>query len=205
MILDTTTFSNSCNRSADISVTPSPAIDLTKQILKTIGEDPTREGLRQTPMRFNKALMELTQGYHQSLVGVIGNGIFAAEDTGPVAVTQVEFFSMCEHHMLPFWGVVSVGYIPNEKIIGLSKIPRIIELYARRLQVQERLTRQIGEGLIEAIAPSAVVVRAKASHMCMAMRGIKKINSQTTTEFHFGLESISELQRDRLISVTTES
>ncbi len=169
-------------------------------ILTSVGEDLKREGLERTPARFAKALKEICSGYAITLQEAVGEGAFAAEGKGLVSVKNVEFYSMCEHHMLPFFGKVSVAYYPAEKILGLSKIPRIIEMFARRFQVQERLTRQIGEAIGEAIAPRAVVVRMSGSHMCMMMRGVEKQGSDTTTEFSIGVESLTETEKVRLFS-----
>jgi GTP cyclohydrolase I len=169
-------------------------------ILRQLGEDPMREGLRQTPQRFSKALGEICGGYKLELADVIGNGVFAAEGNGLVAVKDIEFFSMCEHHMLPFWGRASVAYYPDRQILGLSKIARIVEMYGRRLQVQERLTREVANAINEAISPRAVGVRIQAAHSCMMMRGIKKQSSETLTENFENMACLSELERDRLLA-----
>ncbi len=167
-------------------------------ILKSVGEDATREGLLRTPHRFSKAIREVCVGYTMTLEDAIGQGVFAAEGKGLVAVRETEFHSLCEHHLLPFYGAVSVAYYPNEKILGLSKIPRIVEVYSKRLQVQERLTREICEAIQKSVEPRAVLVRAHAHHLCMRMRGIEASGSETTTEFSWGLESLSEIERERL-------
>jgi GTP cyclohydrolase I len=167
-------------------------------IIQSAGEDLKREGLLRTPERFSKAVRELTSGYVQSVSEVIGQGVFEAEGQGLVSVKNVEFYSLCEHHLLPFWGKVSVAYYPDQKIVGLSKIPRIVDLFARRFQVQERLTRQVAEALQEAVGPRAVAVRMEAAHLCMMMRGVEKQSSTTMTEFAIGLESLSEMEKDRL-------
>jgi GTP cyclohydrolase IA len=174
-----------------------------EMILTSVGENPTREGLERTPQRFAKALREICSGYAMTLKDAVGEGAFAAEGKGLVSVKDVEFYSMCEHHMLPFFGKVSVAYLPGEKILGLSKIPRIIEMYSRRFQVQERLSRQIGDAVQEAIAPRAVVVQMTGSHMCMMMRGVEKQASTTTTEYSLGVESLSETEKSRLYSSLT--
>lgn len=167
-------------------------------ILQSVGEDITRVGLHRTPERFAKALREICSGYTMTLDAAVGQGAFPAEGKGLVAVKDVEFYSMCEHHMLPFFGKVSVGYYPNEKILGLSKIPRIVEMFARRFQVQERLTRQIGEAITESISPRAVAVRVTGCHMCMMMRGVRKQDSETTTEYVHGTENLSADEASRL-------
>jgi GTP cyclohydrolase I len=163
-------------------------------------EDPTRSGLVRTPKRYAKAMQHLLNGYNLTAEAVVGEGIFPSSSRGVVSVNEVEFYSMCEHHMLPFWGVVSCAYYPQDKIIGLSKIPRIIDLFARRLQVQEHLTDQVAKALLDLIAPKAVVVRAKAQHLCMMMRGVEKQNSLTVTESVIGLENLSDIERQRLFA-----
>jgi GTP cyclohydrolase I len=159
-------------------------------IIKSVGEDASREGLERTPQRFAKAMREICAGYQLTALDAVGEGVFPGEG-GIVSVRDVDFFSLCEHHMLPFWGRVSVAYLPHEKILGLSKIPRLIDVFARRLQVQERLTRQIAEGIQTTVAPRAVVVRVSGAHMCMMMRGVRKTGSETVTEFSLGLEQLS--------------
>lgn len=168
-------------------------------LLRMSGEDPLREGLRDTPMRMAKAFDFLTSGYRLSVNEAIGSGIFPAEGSGLVSVNHVEFFSMCEHHMLPFWGHASVAYFPRKKILGLSKIPRLINLYARRVQVQERLTKQICDALVESISPRAVVVKVEAAHMCMMMRGVEKVSSKTATETYFGLDHLAQYEREQIL------
>jgi GTP cyclohydrolase I len=179
----------------DVKCLASSAAEL---ILTSVGEDLEREGLQRTPARFAKALREICSGYAITLKDAVGEGAFAAEGKGLVSVKNVEFYSMCEHHMLPFFGKVSVAYYPAEKILGLSKVPRIVEMFARRFQVQERLTRQIGEAIGEAISPRAVVVKMTGSHMCMMMRGVEKQASETTTEFALGVETLTETEKARL-------
>lgn len=169
-----------------------------EMILVSVGEDLEREGLQRTPQRFAKAMRDLCSGYSMSLEDAVGEGAFAAEGQGLVSVKNVEFYSMCEHHMLPFFGKVSVAYYPSQKILGLSKIPRIVDMFARRFQVQERLTREIGEAVGSAIEPRAVVVKMTGSHMCMMMRGVEKQASETTTEFSLGIEKLSALEAQRL-------
>lgn len=168
-------------------------------ILKHIGENPQREGLLDTPARFSKALQEICSGYNKTLGEVVGSGVFSSEGTGLVAVRDVEFFSLCEHHVLPFWGRASVAYYPNATILGLSKVARIVELFARRLQVQERLTKEIATSIVEVLSPRAVGVRIEAAHTCMMMRGIQKQSSQTMTEFFHRTETLSAHERERLV------
>jgi GTP cyclohydrolase IA len=150
-------------------------------ILTEIGEDPAREGLRDTPRRFAEALRFLTSGYDAPAGELVGNALFDAESQGLVLVRDIEVFSLCEHHLLPFFGHAHVAYLPGEKIIGLSKIPRLVDGLARRLQVQERLTSQICETLVSVLKPRGVAVALDASHLCMAMRGVQKQHSETTT------------------------
>ncbi len=155
--------------------------ELIRRELELIGEDPQREGLLKTPERVAKSMKFLTEGYKSSAEEVVGEGIFKAEHDNMIMVRDIELYSLCEHHMLPFFGKAHVAYIPNGKIVGLSKIPRIVDVYARRLQVQERLTEQIAEGLCSVLNPSGVGVVIEAYHLCMMMRGVQKQNSKTIT------------------------
>jgi GTP cyclohydrolase I len=155
--------------------------DLIRRELELVGEDPEREGLVSTPRRVARAMKFLTQGYSSSAEEVVGKGIFKEEHDNMIMVRDIELYSLCEHHMLPFFGKAHVAYIPNGKIVGLSKIPRIVDVYARRLQVQERLTEQIAEGLCRVLNPSGVGVVVEAYHLCMMMRGVEKQNSKTIT------------------------
>jgi GTP cyclohydrolase I len=155
--------------------------DLIRRELELIGEDPKREGLLETPHRVAKAMKFLTEGYNSSAEEVVGRGIFKEEHDNMIMVRDIELYSLCEHHMLPFFGKAHVAYIPNGKVVGLSKIPRIVDVYARRLQVQERLTEQIAEGLCQVLNPSGVGVVIEAYHLCMMMRGVQKQNSKTIT------------------------
>ena len=154
---------------------------LIRRELELIGEDPDREGLLKTPERVAKSMKFLTKGYNSSAKTVVGSGIFKEEHDNMIMVRDIELYSLCEHHMLPFFGKAHVAYIPNGKIVGLSKIPRIVDVYARRLQVQERLTEQIAEGLCDVLDPSGVGVVIEAYHLCMMMRGVQKQNSKTIT------------------------
>jgi GTP cyclohydrolase I len=155
--------------------------DLVRRQLELIGEDPDREGLLKTPERVAKSLQGLTRGYERDARAVIGDAIFDETHSNMIMVRDIELYSMCEHHMLPFYGKAHVAYIPNGKIVGLSKIPRIVDVYARRLQVQERLTEQIAEGLCRVLNPTGVGVVVEAYHLCMMMRGVEKQNSKTIT------------------------
>ncbi len=156
------------------------------QMLEGIGEDPTREGILKTPQRAAKALQFLTQGYHQNVEEVVNEAIFNEEYDEMVIVKDIECYSLCEHHLLPFFGKCHVGYIPHKKIIGLSKIPRIVDMFARRLQVQERLTKQIAEALQDVLNPAGVAVVIEAQHLCMMVRGVQKQHSQTMTNVMLG-------------------
>lgn len=154
---------------------------LVEQMLVRLGEDPEREGLRRTPLRVAKALDFLTSGYHTKLEDVINDAIFENCCEEMVIVKDIEFYSMCEHHMLPFFGKVTVGYIPNGRIIGLSKIARLVDMHARRLQVQERLTNEVADAMMEILTPHGVGVVIEAAHFCMMMRGVQKQSSSTMT------------------------
>ncbi len=155
-------------------------------LLVEMGEDPTREGLIDTPARVEKSLRYLTRGYTQTLEKVVNGALFEAESDDMVIVRDIEFFSLCEHHMLPFFGKCHVGYIPNGKIIGVSKVARIVDMFARRLQVQERLTKQISEALLSILGAQGVGVVMEAQHLCMQMRGVEKQHSVMTTSSMVG-------------------
>ena len=156
------------------------------KLLEEVGEDPTREGLLKTPARVAKSWVYFSQGYKQDLDDTVNNAIFHEASKDMMVVRDVEFFSLCEHHLLPFFGKVHVGYIPNGKVIGLSKIPRIIDMYARRLQVQERLTHQVADAIQDVLKPNGVAVVMEGRHMCMQMRGVEKQNSLATTSTMLG-------------------
>jgi GTP cyclohydrolase I len=160
--------------------------ELVKGLLEEIGEEPNREGLLQTPHRVAEALQFLTQGYSQDVHEVLNKAVFKEKYNEMVIVKDIDFFSMCEHHMLPFFGKAHVAYIPSGKILGLSKIPRIVEVFSRRLQVQERMTQQVADTLYEALSPDGVGVVIEARHMCMMMRGVEKQNSLATTSAMLG-------------------
>lgn len=150
-------------------------------ILRLIGENPEREGLKKTPMRAAKALIDITVGYRQNPFEITQKAIFEHEGSKIVIVKDIEFYSMCEHHILPFFGKVSIGYIPKGKMIGLSKLARLVDVYARRLQVQERLTHEVCRILTEALPNDGVIVKCEAEHLCMKMRGVEKQDSSTVT------------------------
>ena len=166
-----------------------------KALLQGIGEEPEREGLQRTPIRAAKALLYLTQGYHMDLDTIINGAIFHENSTNMVVVKNIEFYSLCEHHLMPFWGICHIAYIPDGKIIGLSKLARIVDLFARRLQVQERLTEQIGAAVEQVLVPKGVGVIIEAQHMCMMMRGVEKRESKTVTCTMKGTFSESETFR----------
>ena len=158
-----------------------------KEILVNIGEDPQREGLLKTPHRVAKAFEFLTKGYSQDPKEILNKALFSTTNDEMVLVRDIEFYSLCEHHMLPIIGRVHVAYIPDGKVVGLSKIPRVVEVFARRLQIQEQLTEQIADAINDAIAPKGVAVVVHARHMCMEMRGVEKINSTTVSSALRGL------------------
>ncbi|HSB73250.1 MAG TPA: GTP cyclohydrolase I FolE [Candidatus Methylomirabilis sp.] len=160
--------------------------DLIKDLLKEIGEDPYREGLAKTPERVTKALRYLTSGYDKTVTGVLNEAIFSESYDEMVVVKDIEVYSLCEHHLLPFFGKAHVAYLPAGKIVGLSKLARLVEMFARRLQVQERLTTQIAEALQQALTPAGVAVVIEAYHFCMMMRGVEKQNSKAITSCMLG-------------------
>jgi len=160
--------------------------NLVRRILIEIGEDPDRQGLKGTPMRVDKSLRYLTSGYSQDVDKLLNNAMYDVKYDEMVIVSDIDFFSLCEHHLLPFFGKCHVAYIPNKKVIGLSKIPRLVEVFSRRLQVQERLTYQIAETINTKITPFGVGVVIEAQHMCMIMRGVEKQNSRAVTSAMLG-------------------
>jgi GTP cyclohydrolase I len=179
--------------------------EMYREILSRLGEDPNRDGLRTTPERVEKAMTFLTKGYDQDPVKILHGALFDVDYDEMVIVKDVEMFSLCEHHMLPFFGKVHVAYIPNGKVIGLSKIPRLVEVFARRLQVQERLTRQVADAIQDAIKPQGVGVVIEARHLCMMMRGVEKQNSSTVTSAMVGCFRQKETRSEFLSLVTQPS
>ena len=164
-----------------------PMQEAIRQILAAIGEDPQREGLLQTPRRVEQSLHFLTSGYDIDIDEVINNALFSVDYSEMVIVRDIDFYSLCEHHLLPFFGKCHVAYLPNRRVIGLSKLPRLVDVFARRLQVQERLTSQIAETIREKLDPLGVAVVMEATHLCMAMRGVEKQNSVTVTSSMLGV------------------
>ena len=174
---------------------------ITKQLLEEIGEDPNREGLIKTPSRVSKAWSFFSKGYKQDLNRIINDAIFEENAKDMVIVRDIEFFSLCEHHLIPFFGKAHVGYIPNGKVIGLSKIPRIIDMFSRRLQVQESLTHQIADAINSVLNPKGVSVVMEGRHMCMQMRGVEKQNSFTSTSAMSGQFKKSAETRSEFLSI----
>jgi len=175
--------------------------DLVRRMLVLLGEDPDRDGLRRTPERFEKALRFLTGGYHQDQEKVLNGAMFSVCYDQMVLVKDIEVYSMCEHHMLPFFGKVHVAYIPDKKVVGLSKIPRLVNMFARRLQIQERLTNQIASAIQQKISPLGVGVVMEARHMCMVMRGVEKQSSQTVTSAMLGSFRENMQTREEFLSL----
>jgi GTP cyclohydrolase I len=172
-----------------------------EHILAELGEDVTREGLIRTPERADKALRFLTSGYSMNLDEIINGALFDVKYDEMVLVRDIEFYSMCEHHMLPFFGKMHVAYLPKDKVIGLSKIPRIVDMYARRLQVQERLTKEVAETLQDVLKPRGVAVVCQARHFCMMMRGVEKQHSGTTTSSRLGAFRTQKETRDEFLAL----
>ena len=172
-----------------------------KDVLEMLGEDTSREGLVRTPERYEKAMRYLTSGYSTSLEEIVNGALFSAKVDSMVIVKDIEFFSMCEHHMLPFFGKMHVAYLPKDRVIGLSKIPRIIDMYARRLQLQERLTQEVAEAVVEVMGPRGVGVLCEARHFCMMMRGVEKQHSGTVTSTMLGSFRTNKSTRDEFLSL----
>ncbi|XP_071488551.1 GTP cyclohydrolase 1-like [Diadema antillarum] len=170
-------------------------------IIRGVGEDPARQGLMKTPQRAAKAMMYFTKGYEEKIEDVLNDAIFDEDHDEVVVVKDIEMFSLCEHHLVPFIGKVSVGYLPNKRVLGLSKVARLVEIYSRRLQVQERLTKQIALAVTEAIAPAGVGVVIEATHMCMVMRGVQKLNSKTITSTMLGVFREDPKTRDEFLTL----
>jgi GTP cyclohydrolase I len=180
-----------------------PLAPLVREILAGLGEDPDRDGLARTPERVEKALKFLTSGYQTDLHKIVNGALFEVKYDEMVVVRDIEFFSLCEHHMLPFFGKVHVAYIPREKVIGLSKIPRLVDMYARRLQIQERLTQEIAHSICETIDPLGVGVIVEARHFCMMMRGVEKQHSGAMTSAMLGAFRERKSTRDEFLSLVS--
>jgi GTP cyclohydrolase IA len=172
-----------------------------REIIKLVGEDPNREGLRKTPERYEKALKFLTSGYHQNAENVLNGATFSVSYDEMVVVKDIEFFSLCEHHLLPFFGKCHVAYLPNKRVIGLSKVARLVNMFARRLQIQERLTSQIAAAIQDKISPEGVGVIIEARHLCMQMRGVEKQHGQAVTSAMLGGFRHNKQTRDEFLSL----
>ena len=172
-----------------------------KDVLEMLGEDSAREGLTRTPERYEKAMRYLTSGYTTSLEEIVNGALFSVKSDGMVIVKDIEFFSLCEHHMLPFFGKMHVGYLPKDNVIGLSKIPRIIDMFARRLQVQERFTQEVAEAITQVTGPRGVGVLCEAQHFCMMMRGVEKQHSGTVTSTMMGAFRGNKSTRDEFLAL----
>jgi GTP cyclohydrolase I len=190
---------------ANVPLSQASTKQLYAEILTRVGEDPARDGLLRTPERMEKSMAFLTQGYKQSVEEVLHQALFDVDYDEMVIVKDVEFYSLCEHHLLPFFGKAHIAYVPNGKVIGLSKIPRIVDVFARRLQVQERLTQQVAEAIEEAIHPQGVGVVMEAQHLCMMMRGVQKQNSSTVTSSMLGVFKSQLQTRNEFLSLVERS
>jgi len=178
--------------------------DLYAGIIRGVGEDPSREGLQRTPQRAARSMEYLTRGYHLTVDEVVNGAIFESDNEEMILVKNIELYSLCEHHLLPFIGKCHVAYIPTGKVIGLSKIARIVDMYARRLQIQENLTKQIADTLMDAISPSGVGVIIEAKHLCMMMRGVEKQNSMMTTSMMLGSFRNDDRTRSEFLRLVKE-
>ena len=178
--------------------------EITSALLDEIGEDTNREGLLETPSRVAKAWEYFSQGYRLTPKEVVGDAIFSEECNDIIAVKDIDFFSLCEHHLLPFYGVVHVGYLPGDKIMGISKIPRIVDVFARRLQIQERMTKQVANAIEDILQPRGVAVMAEASHLCMQMRGVEKKASFMVTSAMRGAFKENHKTRDEFLTIISQ-
>jgi GTP cyclohydrolase I len=200
MIEDPTVAVNDIDKASE----GDPLESVIHNMLRELGEDPGRDGLIRTPNRVARSLRYLTSGYHQELDKVLNGALFPVAYDEMVIVKDIEVFSLCEHHLLPFFGRCHVAYIPNQKVIGLSKIPRVVDVFAKRLQIQERLTVQIAEALMERIKPQGVGVIIEAKHLCMIMRGVEKQNSVAVTSHMMGVFRDCELTRAEFLRLVRE-
>jgi GTP cyclohydrolase I len=180
---------------------PESVASLVRKMIALIGEDPEREGLKKTPERYEKALKFLTSGYHQNVDHLLNGATFSVCYDEMVVVKDIEFFSLCEHHLLPFFGKAHVAYLPSKKVIGLSKVARLVNMYARRLQIQERMTNQIARALEDKIAPQGVGVIIEARHLCMQMRGVEKQHGQAVTSAMLGAFRENKQTRDEFLAL----
>jgi GTP cyclohydrolase I len=182
-------------------VKPESVASLVRKMIALVGEDPEREGLKKTPERYEKALKFLTSGYHQNVDHLLNGATFSVCYDEMVVVKDIEFFSLCEHHLLPFFGKAHVAYLPSKKVIGLSKVARLVNMYARRLQIQERMTNQIARALEDKIAPEGVGVIIEARHLCMQMRGVEKQHGQAVTSAMLGAFRENKQTRDEFLAL----
>ena len=188
-----------------LTLTDASAQDIYVELLRRMGEDPERDGLLNTPKRMEKSMAFLTQGYQQTVEAVLHDALFDVDYDEMVIVKDIEFYSLCEHHLLPFFGKAHIAYLPQGKVVGLSKIPRIVDVFARRLQVQERLTQQIAEAIEDAIRPQGVGVVIEAQHLCMMMRGVEKQSSSTVTSSMRGVFKTQLQTRNEFLSLVQSS
>jgi GTP cyclohydrolase I len=184
-----------------ISLEAASTQELYRELLRRMGEDPDRDGLVRTPERMEKSMAFLTKGYAMDVTAVLHDALFDVDYDEMVIVKDIEFFSQCEHHLLPFFGKAHIAYVPNGKVIGLSKIPRLVDVFSRRLQVQERLTKQVSEAIQEAINPQGVAVILEAQHLCMMMRGVEKQHSSTVTSAMLGVFKDQTQTRNEFLSL----
>ncbi|HUZ94739.1 MAG TPA: GTP cyclohydrolase I FolE [Edaphobacter sp.] len=184
-----------------VSLETASTQELYRELLRRMGEDPDRDGLVRTPERMEKSMAFLTRGYVMDINAVLHDALFDVDYDEMVIVKDIEFFSQCEHHLLPFFGKAHIAYVPNGKVIGLSKIPRLVDVFARRLQVQERLTKQVSEAIQEAINPQGVAVILEAQHLCMMMRGVEKQHSSTVTSAMLGVFKEQVQTRNEFLSL----
>ena len=176
-------------------------VELYREMIRRLGENPERDGLVRTPSRMENSMAFLTKGYEQTVEDVLQNALFDVEYDEMVIVKDIEFYSLCEHHLLPFYGKAHIAYLPNKKVIGLSKVARVVDVFARRLQVQERLTQQVAEAIQEAISPQGVGVILEAQHLCMMMRGVEKQHSHTVTSAMLGAFKTQMQTRNEFLSL----
>jgi GTP cyclohydrolase I len=187
--------------SAQPAVPAEPIAPMMRRIIESLGEDPTREGLMRTPERVEKALRYLTSGYSANLADILNEAVFEVKYDEMVIVKDIEFFSLCEHHMLPFFGKMHIAYIARNKVVGISKLPRIVDVFARRLQIQERLTQEVAQSIQDILDPVGVGVVAEAQHLCMMMRGVEKQHSATVTSAMLGAFREQKETRDEFLAL----